>query len=120
MNSNIFLKGMEFYAFHGVSPQEREVGNTFLVDVTIECDLFKASLSDDLHDTINYATVFEIVKEEMEIPSLLLEHVGGRIIRAILQQFEQATNVKVKVSKVNPPIGGQVEKIGITLSASRC
>ena len=119
MNSNIFLKGLEFYSFHGVSPQEREVGNTFLVDVTIECDLSKASLSDDLNDTINYAKVFELVKQEMEIPSLLLEHVGGRILRAILKQFEQAASVEVKVSKVNPPIGGQVEMIGVTLSASR-
>jgi len=119
MNSNIFLKGLEFYSFHGVSLQERAVGNTFLVDVTIECDLSKASLSDDLNDTIDYSKVFELVKLEMEIPSSLLEHVGGRILRGILQQFEQATSVEVKVSKVNPPIGGQVEKLGITLSASR-
>ncbi len=119
MSSNIFLKGLEFYAFHGVSLQEREVGNTFLVDITITCDLLKASISDDLNDTIDYGKVFEIVKQEMEIPSLLIEHVGGRILRAILEQFKQAARVEVVVSKVNPPLGGQVERVGITLSASR-
>ncbi len=84
MTTKIELRRMTFYAYHGVAPQETRVGNTFIVDLILTAPLENAVWSDDLSDTINYATVYETVKAEMAIPSRLLEH-GG----AYLEGFEE-------------------------------
>ncbi len=76
----IELKGMTFFAYHGAMEQERKVGNSFVVDLHLFLDLTPAATSDNLEDTVNYASVYELVKEEMAIPSNLLEHAAGRII----------------------------------------
>ena len=83
MTTKIELKAMRFYAYHGVAEQERQVGNTFLVDLTLTAPLQRAVESDNLEDTINYAEVYETVREEMRIPSRVLEHVAGRILNKI-------------------------------------
>ena len=82
MTTKIELRRMTFYAYHGVAPQETRVGNTFIVDLILTAPLENAVWSDDLSDTINYATVYETVKAEMAIPSRLLEHAAGRILKA--------------------------------------
>ena len=83
MTTKIELRRMTFYAYHGVAPQETRVGNTFIVDLILTAPLENAVWSDDLSDTINYATVYETVKAEMAIPSRLLEH------GAYLEGFER-------------------------------
>lgn len=104
--SCIELRGLAFYAYHGVLPEERQRGNNFVVDLTIEADISKAISTDDLDDTVNYAAVYDVVKREMNVPSMLLEHVCGRIATALLKEFEMLLRVSVCVVKKNPPIEG--------------
>lgn len=115
MTVRIELETMKFYAWHGVSPQETRVGNTFVVNLILTAPLEKAVASDDLDDTINYAEVYEIVKSEMVIPSKLLEHVAGRILHALKRAFPQLLAVKLKLSKLNPPFGGDVYSASVIL-----
>jgi len=116
MVSKIELKAMKFYAYHGVGEQERIVGNHFIVTVLLTAPLGKAIENDHLDDTINYASVYEIVKQEMHIPSRLLEHVAGRIIRALKASFSQIEEIELKVSKINPPFGGDIDSASVILT----
>ncbi|MDR1120942.1 MAG: dihydroneopterin aldolase [Dysgonamonadaceae bacterium] len=116
MQSTIQLTGLEFYAFHGVTEQERTVGNTFLVDISIDADLSKSMDSDRLEDTINYAKVYTLTKKEMEIPSNLLEHVAGRILHTLLNHFSAIEKTTVAIAKKNPPIEGQVDWAKVIVS----
>lgn len=111
----IELDQMKFWAFHGCLDTERSKGNLFLVDFKGEMDITKASQSDNLEDTVNYARIHEIVKTEMEIPSDLLEHVAGRIQRAIAAEFPEFERFSVRVSKHNPPVEGPVEWSRVTI-----
>ena len=111
----IEIEGMEFYAFHGHFDSEQTVGNRFLVDIAIVTDCRNAINSDNLGDTLNYQSVYETIKTEMQKPSRLLEHVAGRILDRIRNEFDVIGNVKVKISKMNPPMGGQIERVSVTL-----
>lgn len=115
----IELEGMHFYAYHGFYESERVAGNEFLVDVTLEADCSLAAKSDNLEDTLNYQAVFDRVKQEMQVKSHLLEHVANRILDALFIEFPASQHIKVKVSKLNPPMGGQVEKASITLELNK-
>jgi dihydroneopterin aldolase len=113
----ISIENMEFYAFHGHYHEEQIVGSKFLVNLIIETDLDRASVSDALKDTINYQAVYRVVKDEMDKKSKLLESIAKRIIDSIYIHFEGIQKVTVKVSKINPPIGGgRIEKVSVTLS----
>ncbi len=112
----IEIEGMQFYAFHGHFETERVVGNKFQVDLSFETDCSKAAVSDDLNDTVNYQEVYELVRTEMQEPSRLLENVAQRILDCLSHAFPGVRNTKVKVSKLNPPMGGEIEKVSITLS----
>lgn len=112
----IEIEEMEFYAFHGCYKEEQIVGNRFLVDLTFETDVYAATESDSIEDTISYLEVYTIVDEQMKITSHILEHVAQRIIDAITERFSPLlTHIKVKVSKCNPPLGGHVKKVSVTL-----
>ena len=104
--SCIELRHLTFHAHHGVLPEERLLGNTFTVDLTLEADISHAVTTDQLSGTINYAEVYKVVSHEMNIPSLLLEHVCGRIGTALLHHFPTLQQVQVSVAKHNPPIEG--------------
>ena len=111
----IEIEGMEFYAFHGHFEVEKVAGNRFMVNLKIETDVKKAAMSDKLEDTLNYQMAYLMVKDEMEIPSDLLENVCQRIINRIKTGFPEAQKVTVKVSKMNPPMGGQIERVSVTI-----
>lgn len=115
MTVQIELEAMKFYAFHGVAPQETRVGNTFVVDMVLTAPLDKAVANDNLEDTVNYATVYEMVKQEMAIPSKLLEHAAGRILKRLKETFPQLLAVELKLSKLNPPFGGDVYSASVIL-----
>ncbi len=102
----IELEGMEFHAFHGCLEKERKEGNTFMVDIHAETEMKKAVKTDDLEKTIDYGRVYDIVAEQMAIPSNLLENVAGRILDAIRKEFKEILFCKVRVSKKNPPVNG--------------
>ena len=111
----IEIEGMEFYAFHGHFEVEKVAGNRFFVNLKIVADCSNAEQSDRLEDTLDYQKAYLAVKEEMNIPSDLLEHVAHRIIRRIKNEFPQAQKVVVKVSKMNPPMGGQIAQVSVSL-----
>lgn len=119
MNGRIALEGLEFHAFHGVYPHERESGNWFEVDIFIDTDFSNASKTDDLAGTVDYSAIYRVVKTEMEKPSKLLETVGENIVREVLQQFPGVKNVELKLSKINPPIGGKAKKASVFVSKGR-
>ena len=112
----IEIEGMRFYAFHGHFESEQIVGNEFLVNLKIETDCSKAALSDNLDDALNYQSAYEIVKIEMETTSHLLENVAKRILDSLYQHLNSISKAEVKISKMNPPMGGEIEKVSITLS----
>lgn len=112
----IEIEGMKFYAFHGHFEAEQIVGNEFIVDLRLETDCNKAAISDNLVDALNYQVVYEIVKREMAQPSKLLENIAKRILDSLKFQFTSIINVSVKISKINPPMGGEIEKVSVTLS----
>ncbi len=111
----IEIEGMKFYAFHGHFESEQVVGNEFTVNLKIETDCDKAAISDNLKDALNYQTAYKIVKKEMLIPSHLLENVAKRILDSLYNQFSSIIKAEVKISKLNPPMGGEIEKVCITL-----
>lgn len=112
----IEIENMEFHANHGHYAEEQLIGNTFLVDLKITYNSEKAQKSDNLKDTVNYQKAFEIVKHEMGAKSHLLEHVGNRILESLFSELAGIESASVKVSKVNPPMGGKIEKVSVTLT----
>lgn len=110
----IEIEGMHFYAFHGHFETEQIVGNDFIVDLKINTDCSKAALSDNLNDALNYQAVYMVVKKEMTIKSRLLENVANRILDALFAEFPNLEKAKVKISKMNPPMGGEIEKVSVT------
>lgn len=114
--SLIKLEGMEFFAYHGCFKEEQIIGTKFRVDLTIEADVDEAATNDDLHLTINYLSVYQMIKKQMEIKSKLLENVGKRILDELYVQFPGVIKAEVKVSKLNPPLGGKLDSVSLTLS----
>lgn len=111
----IELEEMEFYAYHGCYREEKVVGNRFLVNVSIRLDMRRAAQSDSIKDALNYVKVYELVRVEMQKTANLLEHVTGRILEGLYQNFPGIEWACVKVSKMNPPMGGQMRKVSITI-----
>jgi len=115
----ITLDNLRFYAYHGAEPQEAIVGAWYTVSITMKADVTAAILSDDLSGTINYAQAAALTKQEMEIRSALLEHVAGRIAKALLAEFPTLQSVTVSVCKENPPVGIPCKSSGFTLTLSK-
>ena len=109
------LEGMEFRAHHGCLERERIAGNDFVVDFRGEMDMSAAAESDRLEDAVNYALIYDVVAEEMAKPSDLLEHVAGRIVKALETRFPEFITFSVRVSKRRPPVAGIVQWSRITL-----
>jgi dihydroneopterin aldolase len=113
------LENIKVYAHHGCLEEETIIGSHYRVDVSLSADLSKPMHSDRLTDTVDYVHINHIVKEEMKISSKLLEHVAHRIIGRIFSEIELVRKAKVSVSKINPPIGGDVEMVTIILSQKK-
>ena len=109
------LEGMEFRAHHGCLEREKIAGNDFVVDFRGEMDMSAAAESDNLEDAVNYALIYDVVAEEMAKPSDLLEHVAGRIVKALEARFPEFISFSVRVSKRRPPVSGIVQWSRITL-----
>jgi len=117
--SSIRLKNIRIFTNHGCLTEEEKIGSDYLVNLTVKADLSKAAVSDHLKDTVDYVHLNRIVKEQMAIRSKLLEHVGQRIIDTIFAELPKVDYVKVRVSKVNPPIGGDVAEVSVSMSSKR-
>ena len=110
----ITVSGIKLYAYHGCMEEESKIGSDYVVDVVLEADLSAAAKSDDLSQTVDYVSVNSIVTEEMSIRSKLLEHVAQRIIHRLIDNHSEILSVEVSVSKLNPPINGNVDRVTVT------
>jgi len=116
MSDTIFLNGMKFYGYHGALSAENEIGQIFVVDVTMKVDLSIAGKTDEVTDTVHYGEVFEIVKEIMEgKPVNLLEHLAERIAKRINSHYNRVMETKVRITKENPPIPGHYNGVGVEI-----
>lgn len=123
----IKIEGMEFRAAHGCYDTEQKVGGNFTVDITLDVGrngngkgepdgtIVDAIETDDVTRTVNYVEVYEVVREQMAIPSRIIEHVASRIARAVRERFPQVGRVEVTLAKLAPPIGGKAAKVSVTL-----
>ncbi|MDP2686876.1 MAG: dihydroneopterin aldolase [Aequorivita sp.] len=115
----IRLKNIKIYAFHGCLIEEGQIGSDYLVNLSVKADLKKAANSDALADTVDYVMLQQIVREEMAMRAKLLEHVAKRIIDSIFLKLHIVNEVKVTVAKRNPPIGGDVAEVSVTIKMKR-
>ncbi|MBA5629190.1 dihydroneopterin aldolase [Moheibacter lacus] len=111
----IILENIRIYSNHGCLDEEALIGSDYVVDLEIEADLSKSAETDELGDTVDYVHLNRIVKEEVSIRSKLLEKVADRVLQRIGKEIFMVRFARVKLSKMNPPIGGNVEKVSIIL-----
>lgn len=115
----IFFNGLAFYAYHGAFPEENRLGQRFLVDLELRLDLAPAARTDDLERTVNYAEVYGVVKAEAEGgPHALVETLAERIATRLLTDFP-VEEVKVRVTKPDPPIPGHYQSVGVEILRRR-
>ncbi|MBR6275869.1 MAG: dihydroneopterin aldolase [Prevotella sp.] len=115
LQTYIRIEKLRIRAFHGVLEQERSVGGDFLVSLRIGYPWRLAMESDNVKDTLDYAAVYRLVQREMAVPSQLLEHVAGRIVSALQNEFPQIMSIDLWLTKVTPPMGGDCEGAGVEL-----
>jgi dihydroneopterin aldolase len=115
----IKLKNIRTFSYHGCLLEEGKIGSDYSVNLEVKTDLRKSCISDDLKDTVDYVLLNTIVVEEMAIRSHLLEHVGHRIVSRIFKEIPSISRIILAVSKLNPPIGGDVEAVTIELEEYR-
>lgn len=116
----IFVKGMEFYGYHGVLEEENKLGQRFRVDLTVELDVKKAGETDDLRETVNYAELYEECKKAVEgKPYKLVESVAELIANKILSNFPIIHACTVKLIKPDPPIRGHYEHVAVEIKRGR-
>ncbi len=113
--TKIIFENLKIYAYHGVLAEEKIIGTYYLINAEIHADLWKASETDDLNDTVNYAEINKVIHEEMEIPSKLLEHVIGRIFKRLQETFPQIISAKIKLTKTNPPMKGEMHGVSVEM-----
>lgn len=116
---NIRLKNIRTYSYHGCLVEESKIGSDYSVDLEIKTDLRKSCVSDQLSDTVDYVLLNQIVTDEMHVRANLLEHVAHRIIVRIFNEIPEVSRIMVAVSKLNPPIGGDVEAVTVILEEYR-
>lgn len=115
----IKVENIRVFAFHGCLKEETKIGSDYRVDLEVKADLQTSATSDKLNDTVDYVFLNRIIKEEMSTPSALLETVAKRILNRIFNEDQLVKKATVWVSKLNPPIGGDVEKVTIKMTDRR-
>ncbi len=106
---------MEFRAYHGCYDMEQRVGNRFVVDLEITTELGDLAQSDDVTQSVNYLTVYEVVREQMAVTRRTIEAVAAQIIDAVKQRFPQIVSLSCSVAKMAPPLGGKIERVSVIL-----
>ncbi|WP_343635027.1 dihydroneopterin aldolase [Fluviicola sp.] len=117
MNHLIEVNGIKLYAYHGCLEEEGKIGGNYIVDVRMKTDFQQAALSDELSQTIDYVHINAIVTQEMAIRSKLIEHVGQRIVSRIEREINGLIALRVKVTKICPPINGDVDNVAIIIES---
>lgn len=112
----IHIEGMEFHAKHGCYKEEQITGNTFIVDLKMDVETEKSEKTDNIEDAVNYQTAYRIIQQEMNETSHLLEHVAARILDKLYDTLKGINHAEIKVSKLNPPMGGQIKSVSVILN----
>lgn len=115
MTHTITIEGIKLYAYHGCLEEEARIGANYIVDVSMITDFSEAAITDDLIKTIDYCAVYEICKAEMAIRSKLIEQVADRIFKNIKNSFTNIFTLEVKVTKLLPPMNGNVEQVSVII-----
>lgn len=113
--SSIYINALRLHACHGVLPQERIVGNDYEVTAEVGYDISRAMETDDVADTLNYAELCRVITEEMAVPSALIEHVAGRIAKRIAAEFGAVSSLRIRITKLNPPMGADCDGAGVEI-----
>ncbi len=119
MSYELKIEGMEFRAAHGCYDIEQRVGGNFVVDMALEVEDNGAAEADDVAHTVNYVEVYETVREQMAIPSRIIENVAHRILDAVSARFPQVIRAEVTLAKLAPPIGGKTARVSVKFAARR-
>lgn len=114
-HSKIVIENLKIYAYHGVLPEERNLGTYYIINAEFHTDLWKATKTDHIEDTVSYAEINDMIHDEMKEPSMLLEHAAGRIIRKVKERFFQISKIKIKLTKTRPPMQGEMDGVSIEL-----
>lgn len=117
MKQQIEVNGIQLYAFHGCLEEEGRIGGNYIVDIRLTTDFSTAALTDDLSQTVDYVDINRIVTEEMAIRSKLIEHVGQRISQRIYKELVGIDQLRVKITKLCPPINGDVQSVAIIIDS---
>ena len=115
----IKVENIRVFANHGCLKEETAIGSDYRVDLEVKANLSISAKSDELNDTVDYVFLNKVVREEMSTPSKLLETVAKRILTRIFNEDKLVRKASVSVSKINPPIGGDVEMVTINLTERR-
>ena len=115
----IKVENIRVFANHGCLDEETKIGSDYRVDLEIKANLKTPALSDELVDTVDYVFLNKVVREEMATPSKLLETVAKRILNRIFSEDQMVKKATIRVSKINPPIGGDVEMVTIQMDQKR-
>ena len=115
MINTINIEGIRLYAYHGCNADEAKTGGSYTVDVYIDTDFTEAIATDQLARTIDYCAVYEVVRSEMAVRSNLIEEAGNRIFHRLKERFAQIINLKVRLTKLTPPIYGDVDRVSIEI-----
>ena len=115
----IKVENIRVFANHGCLKEETAIGSDYRVDLEIKADLSTSAMSDELEDTVDYVFLNKVVREEMSKPSKLLETVAQRVLTRIIKEDKLVRKATISVSKINPPIGGDVEMVTIKLTKRR-
>jgi dihydroneopterin aldolase len=113
----IDVNGIRLYAYHGCLEEEAVIGGNYVVDVKIHTDYSLAAATDDLSLTVDYCSVYEIVKQQMDIRSRLIEHAAARIAAELKKSMTRIDRVEVKVTKIAPPVNGDVKSVSVIATA---
>lgn len=114
MGQQISVEGIECHAYHGCLPEEAIIGGKYRVDIDVTADVSRSFQTDDLADTVDYGLINRIARDEMAVPSRLIEHVAFRILNKLREQIQSAEKITVRVTKFNPPVQGGVERTTFT------
>jgi len=115
----IKVENIRVFAFHGCLKEETKIGSDYRVDLEVKADLQTSAKTDSLSDTVDYVFLNKVIREEMNNPSHLLETVAKRILKRIFNEDKLVTKATVRISKLNPPIGGDVEMVTIKMTEKR-
>jgi dihydroneopterin aldolase len=117
---SITIKGMSFYGYHGVMPEENRLGQSFIIDVTVYLDLEKAGREDNLDATVDYSRIYTLCHDIVEgKPVQLIERLAYQINEAVLAEWSTVSRIVTTVHKPGAPVGGVFADASVTLEKAR-